>query len=328
MVSMDNWQSFSPNYFHALFTTLLLLIAKAGLFYTSFLLIINPMLMDRAKTAKSIWMILVLVFIGLMMERAVAFYIIFPYIYKMSIEKMHFFNISGLVFTLLDLLIPVFLLCIYELIRFSRSSRQRENRLEKEKLISELNFLKAQMNPHFLFNVLSTVHALSRNKAPEAADVALKLSQLMRYMLYEAKENKVPITKEIKILEDYVDLERVRFSNKLTVNFIKDIDDDTQYIAPLILLPFLENAFKHGSSENVNNSFVNINLKTKDGRLDFNIENSIEEHVQHEKSSQVGLSNVKRQLELIYPQHHLQLEKKEKSFSVHLKLNFWLNEKI
>ncbi len=276
------------------------------------------------SAAKAALAILVTLFI----LRAIVIYIVFPIFYNVEASSLKFFRPSSIIITMFDLIIPSCLLIIYELYRYTKTSRDRESKLEKEKILSELNFLKAQINPHFLFNVLSTVHALSRNKAPEAADVTMKLSKLMRFMLFDSKGKTINLSEEIKVLEDYIELEKVRFSNKLTVTFVKNIDDETQRVAPLILLPFVENAFKHGSSDSIFNSFVNIILTVKNGALNFEIENSVEDAVQNDKSMQIGLTNIKRQLELIYPDHSLVLERKSKTFFVSLNFNLQNNEKV
>lgn len=324
----DTWATLSPSVFLAIITACIGLVTKLFLFYFSFAYILRPLLLAHSRPGASLLRFILFTVLVLFIQRCIVFYVIFPWIYHMDLTKVSFFNITGLVFTLFDLLVPVCLLLIYELFQYSRVSKEKAISLEKEKLNSELNFLKAQVNPHFLFNVLGTIHALSRHNAPEAADVTIKLSQLMRFILYEANAAKVPVSREVKIIEDYIDLEQVRFRNKLKVNFIKEIDDYNQLIAPLILLPLVENAFKHGSAENLKDSFVQIHISLSGGSFLFTIENSIEEPVQHETSRQIGLSNVKRQLELIYPRHELIVDKRSASFYVMIKFNLMQDEKI
>ncbi|MBK8090224.1 MAG: histidine kinase [Chitinophagaceae bacterium] len=212
--------------------------------------------------------------------------------------------------------------------RYSKSTKEKESKLEKEKLKTELNYLKAQINPHFLFNVLSTVHALTRHQAPEAANVVVKLSQLMRFMLFEARNKQVSIEDEVKVLEDYIELQQIRFKQKLTVNFTKSMDDESQKIAPLILLPFVENAFKHGASESRFQSFIHIQLRVEKEKLNFVVENSYEPAEDVIIKTGIGLANVKRQLELIYPGHILKIEKQENIFKTALTINLTSNEEI
>lgn len=220
------------------------------------------------------------------------------------------------------------MLSMYELYSYARRSRQREMFLEKEKLSSELNYLKAQINPHFLFNVLATVHALTIKKSPEAANVVVKLSELMRFMLFEVKNRKITVEEEINFLEGYIELEMVRFSNKLTVNFSKSIDNPGTKIEPLLLLPFVENAFKHGAAENRFHSFITIELKLLNDHLRFTVENATEPSVPDDYKISIGLDNVKRQLQMLYPGHKLNIEEREKSFTFNSTLTWEGMKKI
>jgi two-component system LytT family sensor kinase len=310
---------FAEHVLPAVCTTLLTMPVKILLAWFLFRFTLKPLLLNPNKIRFPLVSAVTITLFFLFILRVIMFFIVFPGIYSADMSKARFFNLSSLVITMFDLVIPVFLLIIYELYRYTHLSRERERKLEKEKLMSELSFLKAQINPHFLFNVLSTVHALSRYKAPEAADVTLKLSQLMRFMLFEANRKEISITEDVKILDDYIELEKVRFQNKLSVQFEKNIDDPTRKIAPLILLPFVENAFKYASAESRFNSFVQIKLIVSQGSLSFEVENSVEEPLPTNTGTRIGLANIKRQLELVYPDHTLILEKRANTFFASLK---------
>jgi sensor histidine kinase YesM len=309
-------------------SSLLIAIPKIILFYFIYYFVLVPVVAKRQKAFLPVIYSILAVTIILLLYRMMMFYFILPVLFGFDMSSARFFNLSSLVITLFELLIPVFLLIIYELYRYTKFSRERERKLEKEKLTSELNFLKAQINPHFLFNVLSTIHALSRTKAPEAADVTMKLSRLIRFMLFDTTRKTITISEEIKILENYIELEQVRFSNKLKVKFKKNIDNDAQQVAPLILLPFVENAFKHGSGESRFNSFVVITLSVNEGILEFSVENSFEESSTRIETTRIGLANIKRQLELLYPEHKLTLEKKDNTFIASLKFKLQGNEDV
>ncbi|HEV7782448.1 MAG TPA: histidine kinase [Chitinophagaceae bacterium] len=327
-ISMSPGRTFSTEIMPALGTTFLTMPVKMALFYLLFRFTLKPLLLRPKYTGHPLVLAFGVTLLFLFMLRVLIFYIVFPVFYHADMSSASFFNLSSLVITLFDLVIPACLLMIYELYRFTHLSRERESRLEKEKLVSELSFLKAQINPHFLFNVLSTVHALSRQKAPEAADVTLKLSQLMRFMLYGANREKISVAEETKFLDDYIELEKVRFRNKLTVQFGKNIDDPSQQIAPLILLPFVENAFKYAAGESRMNSHVNIILTVESGTLCFEVENSVETSPHSGSGTGIGLANIKRQLELLYPEHELILEKREHSFFASVKLKLQGHEEV
>lgn len=206
-------------------------------------------------------------------------------------------------------------------LRMSWLSRTREKKLLQEKLEAELKFLRTQTNPHFLFNTLNNIYALARKKSDDTADVVMKLSKLLRFMLYESRKERIPVSAEIRMIEDYLELEKIRYNERLTIQFEKDIDDSAQQIAPLLLLPFIENAFKHGASETRFDSFIHIRVQLKAGQLQFCIENSKEENGETTVTDNIGLSNVRRQLELMYRDYHLQVDNQKDRFSVHLTIN-------
>jgi two-component system LytT family sensor kinase len=187
---------------------------------------------------------------------------------------------------------------LIKLMRKAYHHEQHLREMEKEKFTAELNLLKAQINPHFFFNTLNSIYALTFKISEPASQMVLRLSDLMHYMLYETTENKVLLNEEIKHLESYIAIEQIRFADRLEVSFQYSGATLGKLIAPLILLPFVENAFKHCLAEQ--QGYITINLKLIDSRLFFKVENSYEENPEP-KVAGLGLKNVKRRLELIYP---------------------------
>lgn len=176
--------------------------------------------------------------------------------------------------------------------------------LERKNLQSELSFLKSQINPHFLFNTLNSIYALSLKKSDEAPEIVLKLSEMMRYMLYRSEDKKVSLADEIQYIKNYLALEQIRYGNKAQIDFVCTIVQPEQYkIAPLIFIPFLENAFKHGLSQSIQAGYVTSLLEIgEDGVLEFTIQNTkTTERDERYFEGGIGLTNVKRRLELIYP---------------------------
>lgn len=207
-----------------------------------------------------------------------------------------------------------------KLIRLNIKQKIAEQELIKKKLEMELQFLKAQSNPHFLFNTLNNIYGLARKNSDKTADVVLRLSSMLRYMLYETAHESIVIEKEIQIINDYIELEKLRYTNRLQVVFNHSIDNYKEKLAPLILLPFVENAYKHGAGESRFESYIEINLTLKDHQLDYEIKNSKEEMVTDDEDK-IGLRNIKRQLELIYPNHTLTINHNAKEFIVKLHIN-------
>ncbi len=201
--------------------------------------------------------------------------------------------------------------------------QNKKQQLENEKLNAELNYLKAQINPHFLFNTLHNLNYLTQAKKDEATNVVIKLSNIMRYMIYDSNKSTVPLSAEIDYMRDYLDLEKIRLNNEFAITFDTDDVDDKIEIAPLILIPFLENSFKHGVSDKCPESWVHLKISSSRNRISMLLQNSIckkiNERIDH---SGFGLKNVKKRLQLSYPhQHTLNINETEDRYSVELVLN-------
>ncbi|MBI5371021.1 MAG: histidine kinase [Sphingobacteriales bacterium] len=199
---------------------------------------------------------------------------------------------------------------------------QAEQRLLIEKQEAELNYLKSQTNPHFLFNTLNNIYSLARDKSDRAPESVLRLSKILRFMLYETGGDYIPIEQEIKIIEDYIALEKLRYDDTLRVHFNYELADMKQALPPLLMIPLVENAFKHGVSETRVGPFVELHLSVKKGQLEFRVKNSTGdspgEPVQKEG---IGLSNLRRQLALLFTDYQLSAEPGESCFTVVLKIN-------
>lgn len=258
---------------------------------------------------------------ALVIHRFMVIKFILPVIYREGDLEGGLFNLNRVISSLLDLLFVLIAAIVAKQYRQKLHWKEREKNLVKERLEAELKFLRTQTNPHFLFNTLNNIYALARKKSDDTADVVMKLSKLLRFMLYESKKETISIADEIRVLDDYIELEKIRYNNRLRVDFIKSVDTGSTPIAPLILLPFVENAFKHGASEARFDTFIALKLEVKNGQLNFRVENSKDEDGSLPIVENIGLSNVRRQLELMYPDHQLKLMNEKNKFAVHLTLN-------
>jgi two-component system, LytTR family, sensor kinase len=200
--------------------------------------------------------------------------------------------------------------------------KQAEQQLRIEKQAAELNYLRSQTNPHFLFNTLNNIYSLARDKSDLAPESILRLSKILRFMLYETGGDYISIEQELKIISDYIDLEKLRYDESLRINFNHDIEDMKQALPPLLLIPLVENAFKHGVSETRNRPFVDIHLSVNKRQLTFVVKNSAEA-VEEERSvkENIGLSNLRRQLELLYTDFNLSVQQGDSVFTATLKIN-------
>jgi LytS/YehU family sensor histidine kinase len=205
--------------------------------------------------------------------------------------------------------------------------RQREQQLRIEKQEAELNYLRSQTNPHFLFNTLNNIYSLTRDKSDLAPESVLRLSKILRFMLYETSGEYIAVEQELKIISDYIALEKLRYDDSLRVNFSNDIDHMKQAIPPLLLIPLVENAFKHGVSETRNQPFVDIHLSVNKRQLTFFVKNSTEEFPEKPSKRKYWFVNLRRQLEMLYT-GMIFLQQNESAFTADLKINLAIMSKI
>lgn len=200
---------------------------------------------------------------------------------------------------------------------------RREND-EKEKLQKEmeLNYLKEQVNPHFLFNSLNSIYSLSRQQSPETPEVVMQLSELMRYQLESSKKDTVLLKEELEFVENYVLLEEKRLSDRCTIEFLIDGDLLNLRIAPMLLIPFVENAVKHGAQSTNEQSRIDISASIKNTTLHFCVDNSKPSTIPISKREGLGLENVRRRLKLLYPSSHsLEINDRENKYIVNLSID-------
>jgi sensor histidine kinase YesM len=216
----------------------------------------------------------------------------------------------------------VFLSAGIKLTEYWFSEQQRRQNALKEKVETELKLLKSQIHPHFLFNTLNNIYALTLQKSDQAPDAILKLSELLDYLLYHGENKQVPLLKEIELVDHYIELEKLRYGDRLQVVFEKSGDPDNITIAPVLLLPFVENAFKHGISQSREKVWLKIKLEISPGSINFRIENSKPGKSSHESNGGgIGLENLKRRLAILYDNRHaLEILEREDVYSVQLNL--------
>jgi len=193
--------------------------------------------------------------------------------------------------------------------------------LKNEHAKAELALLKSKVDPHFFFNTLNNLYGLAVEKSEKAPDVILKLSEIMRYVIYDSSDERVSLNKEVEYLEKYIELFKIRFHKKVDISFSSEIDNENELIAPLILNVFIENAFKHGAEQLIENAFIHIKLTAKKGVLNFLVKNNFKRKKDNTKSG-IGLTNLQKRLKLIYPKkHQLVLQKDESLFTANLTID-------
>lgn len=264
---------------------------------------------------------------SLFLYRGLVIYFVDPVINGMS-KTWPFFYPLGFLVALMDIGFASGIAIVIKQVRLQLTGKEKEKNLIREKLEAELKFLRNQTHPHFLFNTLNNIYALARKKSDETPEVIMKLSKLLRFMLYETSKPSIKIGEEIKILDDYIELERIRYDGRLTINFLREIDNENELFSPLLLLPFVENAFKHGASESRFESYIHIDMKLENSILNFNIENTKENNEKNELNENIGLKNVKRQLELMYKEYKILVKNEISLFKVCLTINLKSNAEV
>ena len=203
--------------------------------------------------------------------------------------------------------------------------KNKANQLAMEKRAAELKYLKAQINPHFLFNTLNNLYGLSLEKSQKVPRLILKLSDFLSYSLYDSAEEKLPLRKEVKLITDFIDLEKERYEGRLELDWHVDVSVDMEVsIAPLLLMPLVENAFKHGVKENIAQTKISIHLEQITNELHFKIINTIPKQKSKQIPNGIGLKNLKRRLDLLYPNHYqLDIIPGKQQFTVILNLQIY-----
>lgn len=201
--------------------------------------------------------------------------------------------------------------------------KQAEQQLRIEKQEAELNYLKSQTNPHFLFNTLNNIYSLAKDKSDLAPEAVMRLSKMLRFMLYETNGEFIAIEQELKIINDYIALEQLRYDENLRIQLHHDIEDMKQAIPPLLLMPLVENAFKHGVSETRGHAFIDIHLSVNKRFMTFIVKNSsgTASDEGEKLRENIGLSNLRRQLALLYKDYDLSVQQTGAVFTAILKIN-------
>lgn len=208
--------------------------------------------------------------------------------------------------------------------------KQKTLEAEKQKTMAELQLLKAQLHPHFLFNTLNNLYAHSLEASPRCPEIVMKLSELLRFMIYESNTPKMSLAREIQVLQSYITLEEMRYGDRIDISVAIEGDIEKYQIAPFLLLPFLENAFKHGTSKQLDQCWISLNMSVENSEMIFKLINSINPQSDEETKEPggLGLMNVRKRLELLYKdKYSIETKKLEEVFVVDLKIKLEVLEK-
>jgi two-component system, LytTR family, sensor kinase len=257
--------------------------------------------------------LLVFVVVATLMRIFIGRYIYYALFIPEILHPAEWLNIDIFLVNLIWVLAPAILFSMFKYYKNWTRSQALANETERKHLAAELQVLKAQLNPHFLFNTFNNLYVLALQKSDKTPVVISKISDLFYYIIYECNAVEVPVSKEIKLIEDYILLEKLRYTNRLSVIFEKDIDSAEYRVPPMLLYSFVENCFKHGSSPDPTTPWIMLVIRVRKNKLEFEASNSIPSAncLNDQIIEGVGLSNIKRRLELIYPNNHQLIIRKE-----------------
>lgn len=258
-----------------------------------------------------------------MMRRTVNFYMVFSVLYPKKAVDLFF--LPKIIMDAVNVHLFAGLGTMVYIIRKWTEQQRVNEKLMKEKLAAELDLLKSQVQPHFIFNTLNNIYMLSLKSSPQTSEMIYRLSALLSYMLYDSKRQFIEVEKELDYIKNYINLEKIRYGERLDVQLTVFNNRQTLYVPPLLFLPLVENAFKHGVSNAVDDSWVHIDVSLKKKTLIFKIENSVssEKYEPNGFGNGLGLENLRRRLDILYPnRHELKLINDECSHLAILKLNF------
>jgi LytS/YehU family sensor histidine kinase len=272
---------------------------------------------------KAFWIGQILVALSIVMiRRTFNYHYTYPLYYPQAVIEQPFFFIPKLVIEFVNLYLIVSLYGMFYFVRTWYEQQRTVQELEQEKANAELELLKLQVHPHFIFNTLNNIYSVTVKNSPDTANYLLKLASFLDYNLYDTKLNIVALEKEIEYIRNYVSLQQLRYGNKVDVSFNTYGSIHGKEIAPLLLLPLIENCFKHGVDSSIDKSWIRVEVAAKDSEFTIKIENSKESPgTNGQKNGGLGVDNVKRRLVLMYPdRHELRILDEMNSYMIVLKI--------
>tara|TARA_R110002020_G_scaffold91560_3_gene222420 strand:+ start:28801 stop:29886 length:1086 start_codon:yes stop_codon:yes gene_type:complete len=319
------WGSIHNDFLYSLKTNLLGFPIHMTLAYLNIYYLMPKFIYTRKYFTYAVVMIACLV-IMLLLKFNLTYYLVSTNVWPEGPENIDHITFNYAITTMFgEFYVVCFVTAIKITVDWLQESRKLHD-LEKRQLTTELKFLRSQVSPHFFFNTLNNIYSLTLEKSDKAPEVVLKLSELMRYLLYATKKRKQDLTSEIECIQNYIDLERIRFDESLEVDMRISGSLENHTIAPMLLVPLIENCFKHGANKNIGSMYIEIDIRVEGSFMHFKVSNTIpvkkDVKETEDKDGGIGLSNVKKRLELGYDQkdYDLSIFEADQMFHVLLKL--------
>ncbi len=318
--------SYIDDYYNAFMVELVELPFKMALVYFNMYYLLPRYLLQKRYLEFFVYLLLLMGAIGALMQFVLLPFLIHPIFCPTTCteDNLTFYRFIK---NIVNINYVVAITSVIALLKNWYSHQQAARNLTQDKLEAELKFLKAQIHPHFLFNTLNSLYSLTLKKSDNAPEVVLKLSGLMDYMLYDANAATVPLEKELAYIRNYIALEQVRYGERVDVQFTATGSIAGRQIAPMLLLPFVENAFKHGVSTETKGAWICIDVKVTERKLVLLVENckcgDKASNSARDMASGIGLRNLQRRLELLYEgRYELEIEDEQESYAARLEILF------
>lgn len=325
LLNILRWGNYFDDYLYSLKTNIIGFPVHMILVYLN-IIVLMPRFVYKRKYFMYIIFLIASLLLMVFMKFNLTFFLVSENIWPEGPSVIHDFTFSYAIDMMIGELYVITFVTAIKITMDWLEEQKRVAALEKMQSDTELLFLRSQISPHFFFNTLNNIYSLSIEKSEKTPRIILKLSELMRYLLYETKTKRQSLEKEIICIQNYLDLERIRYGELLKINMNISGDILDKKIAPILLLSFVENAFKHGANKNIGNVTIDIDFRIVKNFLYFTISNPISEITKHKlvinHSGGIGLNNVKKRLALGYDsdEYDLKIDNEDKLFTVKLKI--------
>jgi sensor histidine kinase YesM len=325
-----------PNIFQSMAEAFLLLLPQAIVVYP-FLYFILPRYVFTGKYIKASFWVIILLIITISVSASLLIYIPWHKVIWISSQAAIFQGAStSLKYMLAYLsamqgaLTAVALAASFKMFKYYYVKNLRTLQLQKENTAAQMQLLTAQVHPHFLFNTLNNIYSQTQLESPRGSKMIMGLSDMLRYILYEGQKNLVQLNQELSMISEYINLEKIRYGNKLDVHVLIPDKTENLFIAPLLLLPFVENCFKHGTSKVLQRPWINLTVELRDAILVMKLMNGkVPEIVREQSKDGIGINNVRQRLELLYPgKYDLHIREEAEVYVVDLRVELIKGEPL
>lgn len=297
--------------------SLINLIAAIATVYT-FNYHLIPKILLKNKLKKFIAFAFVAIVMFFYIQLVLTLFLVVKLLYS---ERILFPEMIDVVMLFFNMFFVVFIAIAIKFYKRWSEKDYREQKVQKEKVEAELQMLKTQINPHFLFNTLNSIYVLAMKKSDQTANTVMKLSDILDYILYKIDAPRIVISNEIQIIEHYIDLEKIRFTDRININFTSKLQSKDIQIPPMLIIPFIENAFKHGVAKSMEKSWIKISIDQTDQMLDIVVSNNRSQSPIKTKGGGIGLVNVKKRLNLLFSDRYkLDISEKNNRYDVFLSI--------